>query len=55
MCKECGCGTHHSEGRLRRQFLTRTERIEKLKSYADELRRELAAVEERIKELSPTS
>ena len=40
---------------MRRRFLTRTERIEKLKSYADELRRELAAVEERIKELSSTS
>lgn len=53
MCQECGCGPHHEKGRRHgRRFLTKTERAEKLKSYAEELRKELAAVEERIKELS---
>jgi hypothetical protein len=33
-------------------MLTKTERIEKLKNYAEELKRELVAVEEHIKELS---
>lgn len=55
MCKECGCGMHRSEGHIKRRFLARTERIEKLKSYAEELRKELTAVEKRIKELSLTS
>jgi hypothetical protein len=32
--------------------LTKEERVEKLKSYAEELKKELAAVEEHIKELS---
>ena len=54
MCKECGCDMHHLEEDFRgRRFLTKAERIEKLKSYAEELRRELTAVEERIKEFSP--
>jgi hypothetical protein len=35
----------------RRRFLTKAERIEKLKNYAEELREELKAVEERIKEM----
>ena len=34
-----------------RHFLTKEERTERLESYAEELRKELAAVEERIKEL----
>lgn len=53
MCRECGCGTHHPEGHFRgRRFLTKAERVEKLRSYAEELRKELAAVEERLKELA---
>ena len=60
MCRECGCGPHrHDEGhRLGhahghgRRFLTKAEKAEKLKNYAKELRRELAAVEEHIQELS---
>ena len=57
MCRECGCGCgphHHREhgyGRHHRRFLTKAEKIEKLKSYAEELRNELKAVEEHIKEL----
>ncbi len=47
----CGCGMHgHGHG-YRRRFLTRAEKTEKLKRYADELRKELKAVEEKIKEL----
>ena len=55
MCRECGCGapTHtywHRHPRHRR-FLTKEERAERLESYAEDLKKELAAVEERIKEL----
>jgi hypothetical protein len=35
----------------RRRFLSKAEKVEKLKSYAEELRKELGAVEEYIKEL----
>ncbi|HKZ93379.1 MAG TPA: hypothetical protein VJ249_02195 [Candidatus Bathyarchaeia archaeon] len=61
MCCDCGCGSghhgeghHHEEGHERghgRRFLTNAEKVEKLKSYAEELRKELTAVEEHIKEL----
>ncbi|MFQ6053399.1 MAG: hypothetical protein ACE5OO_04120 [Candidatus Bathyarchaeia archaeon] len=34
-----------------RRFLTRAEKAEKLNRYAENLRKELAAVEDRIKEL----
>jgi len=57
MCCHCGCGPRHQgegheEGHERgRRFLTKAEKAEKLKSYAEELRKELAAVEEHIKEL----
>jgi len=53
VCKECGCGVHHYE-RERfhvRRFLTRDEKVKKLKVYVEELKKELAAVEERINEL----
>ena len=52
-CRECGCGPHyHEEGHGHgRRFLTRAEKTEKLKNYAEELRKELAAVEEQISEL----
>jgi len=54
MCTECGCGSHHhkEEHGYGRRFLTKAERVEKLRSYAEELKKELAAVEEHIKELS---
>jgi hypothetical protein len=48
----CGCGADYEDGhRYRRRFLTKTEKLEKLKSYAEELRKELTAVEENAKEL----
>ena len=59
MCCSCGCGSHqHEEGQEEtcihsyvRRFLTRAEKVEKLKYYAEELRKELTAVEEHVKEL----
>jgi hypothetical protein len=55
----CGCesghhGERHEEGHghsQSRRFLTKAEKVEKLESYAGELRKELTAVEEHIKEL----
>jgi len=47
----CGCGMHGHEQGYRRRFLTKAEKMEKLKSYADELKNELKAVEEKIKEM----
>jgi len=55
----CGCGPHHHRERHEggywrgygRRFLTKVEKVEKLKSYAEELKKGLAAVEEHIKEL----
>ena len=54
MCRECGCGPSCCEQghAYRRQFLTKAEQVEGLKNYAEELKKELAAVEERIKEQS---
>lgn len=52
MCRECGYGVnHHEHGRFRVRRLTKEEKVKKLESYAEELKKELAAVEERIKEL----
>jgi len=53
MCRECGCGAnHHEHGHFHfRRFLTKEEKIKKLESYSDELKKELAAVEDRIREL----
>ena len=47
----CGCGMHGHEHGYRRRFLTNAEKTEKLKSYAEELKKELEAVEEKIKEM----
>jgi hypothetical protein len=47
----CGCGMHGHEQGYRRRFLTKAEKVEKLKNYAEELKNELKAVEERIKEM----
>ena len=54
MCKECCCGLYcYEEGRGHcRRFLTKEEKIEKLKSYEEELKKELIAVQEHINELS---
>ncbi|MFQ6064075.1 MAG: hypothetical protein ACE5L6_01230 [Candidatus Bathyarchaeia archaeon] len=55
MCRECGCAappyTYRHRHPHRRRFLTKEEKIEKLENYAEELKKELTAVEERIKEL----
>jgi len=66
MCRECGCeedyhiddcgcgcgARHHGHRRLHvRRFLTKEEKIEKLESYAEELKKELSGVQERIREL----
>jgi len=47
----CGCGMHGDEQGYKRHFLTNAEKAEKLKNYAEELKKELAAVEEKIKEM----
>jgi len=47
----CGCGMHGREHGYRRRFLTKAEKIEKLKNYTEELKKELKAVEEKIKEM----
>ena len=47
----CGCGMHGHEQGYRRRFLTKAEKIENLKNYAEELKKELEAIEEKIKEM----
>jgi glutamate synthase domain-containing protein 2 len=47
----CGCGMHGHEQGYRRRFFTKDEKMEKLKNYAEELKKELKAVEEKIKEM----
>jgi iron uptake system EfeUOB component EfeO/EfeM len=42
----CFHGQHHG-----RRFLTKEEKIKQLETYADELKKEIAAVNERITEL----
>jgi len=42
---------HHGYGEFSRRFLTKEEKIKKLENYAQELKNELAAVQERIREL----
>jgi hypothetical protein len=42
---------HGYEHGYRRRFLTRAEKTEKLKNHAEELKKELEAVEEKIKEM----
>jgi hypothetical protein len=53
MCGECGCepsSSCHVQFHGRR-FLTKEEKIKRLEDYAEELKKEMAAVEERIKEM----
>ena len=47
----CGCGMHGDEHGYRRRFFTKAEKVEKLKNYAEELKNELKAVEEKINEM----
>ena len=63
MCRECCCGPPYREWKHghghgyghghghHRRFFSNAEKAEKLKSYAEELRKELTAVEEHIKGL----
>lgn len=63
MCRECCCGHPYREWKhghryghghrhgYGRRFFTKAEKVEKLKNYVEELRKELRAVEEHIKEL----
>jgi hypothetical protein len=48
----CCCrGGHHGHGHFQRRFMTKTEKIEKLEKYAQDMKNELTAVQERLKEL----
>ena len=53
MCRECCCGPpyHELEHGRGRRFLTKAEKAERLKSYAEDLKKEIKAVEDHIKEL----
>jgi len=51
MCQCCGCGGHHHHGYRGRRFFTREERGKDLEEYLEDLKKELAAVEEQIREL----
>jgi len=50
--RHCWHGDHHyGYGQFTRRFLTKEEKTKKLEEYAQELKNELAGVQERIKEL----
>jgi glycyl-tRNA synthetase beta subunit len=57
MCTECICispcnfraRAHFREHRHGKRFLNKAEKIEKLKNYAEELKKERVVVEENIK------
>ena len=49
--RHCWRGGYHGYGQFTRRFLTKEEKIKKLEEYTQELKNELAAVQERIKEL----
>jgi ribosomal protein S7 len=54
MCIECVCVPvcncrEHDYGK---RFLTKAEKTQKLKNYAEELKKELAAIEENINDIS---
>jgi len=49
--RHCCREGHHGYGHFTRRFLTKEEKIKKLEEYAQELKNELAAVQERIQEL----
>ena len=53
MCGECGCETSMCcQGKPHgRRFLTKEEKTQQLENYAEELKKEIDAVNERIKEL----
>lgn len=49
-CCGCGCGTSGRGGGFRRRFWTEEEKKECLDAYKDQLTKELAALDECIKE-----
>ena len=50
---DCCCDSYFQDhGHALRKVLTKAEKVEKLKKYAEELKKELAAVDEHIIELS---
>jgi len=49
--RHCWREGHYGYGEFPRRFLTKEEKVKKLESYAQELKNELAAVQERIEEL----
>jgi len=54
-----GCHPHHVKRRhclghghhFRRRFLTKEEKVERLKRYAESLKKELSAVEEKLEKI----
>jgi hypothetical protein len=53
MNEDCCCGSDcHDYGHGPRKVLSKAEKVEKLKNYAEDLKKELAAVDEHIIELS---
>ena len=52
MCGECDCESMGCHGELHgRRILTKAEKIKRLEDYTEELKKEMTAVEERIKEM----
>ena len=53
MCRECGCKPFigYYVTSYGRRFLTKEEKIEQLENYAEELKKEILAIDEQIKEL----
>ena len=49
--RHCWRGGHYGYGEFARRFLTKEEKIKKLEEYPQELKNELAAVQEHIKKL----
>ena len=53
MTGDCCCGGGgHEHGHGHRKVLTKAEKIEKLKKYKEDLKKELVAVDEAIEQLS---
>ena len=53
MCRDCCCGPEgHDFQNGSRKVLTKAEKLENLKNYAENLKKELTAVDEHIQELS---
>ncbi|HHY46173.1 MAG TPA: hypothetical protein GX506_02585 [Firmicutes bacterium] len=49
----CECGCHFPGHGSHRRFLSREERVERLKSYLADLKAEMQGVEKEIRRLSP--